>query len=176
MKRLSYVLLAAWQGFWRNPVMSLASTLTVSLMLRLPGHTLRFGCELQRRRKLEHPFDRLGDARNPVRGDDDTDDMPLAVDESAAARTGGVGVIHDEQRIGTRPIHASYQAPSEGSSVQTATTFPPAQSNSKTLTPSGVTSRVPPDSASTRKSRRQCCAGRQYASHDRERYRSVHAR
>ncbi|OLC50516.1 MAG: ABC transporter permease [Chloroflexi bacterium] len=35
MKRLSYVLLAAWQGFWRNPVMSLASTLTVSLMLLL---------------------------------------------------------------------------------------------------------------------------------------------
>ena len=35
MKRLSYVLLAAWQGFWRNPVMSLASTFTVGLMLLL---------------------------------------------------------------------------------------------------------------------------------------------
>ena len=35
MKRVSYVLSAAWQGFWRNPVMSLASTFTVGLMLLL---------------------------------------------------------------------------------------------------------------------------------------------
>ena len=35
MTRLNYVLLAAWQGFWRNPVMSLASTFTVGLMLLL---------------------------------------------------------------------------------------------------------------------------------------------
>jgi cell division transport system permease protein len=35
MKRLSYVLTAAGQGFWRNPVMSLASTFTVTLMLLL---------------------------------------------------------------------------------------------------------------------------------------------
>jgi len=35
MKRVSYVLAAAWQGFWRNPVMSLASTFTVGLMLLL---------------------------------------------------------------------------------------------------------------------------------------------
>jgi cell division transport system permease protein len=35
MKRVSYVLGAAWQGFWRNPVMSLASTFTVGLMLLL---------------------------------------------------------------------------------------------------------------------------------------------
>ncbi|MEA2660563.1 MAG: cell division transport system permease protein [Chloroflexota bacterium] len=35
MRRLGYVLTAAWQGFWRNPVMSIAATLTVSLMLLL---------------------------------------------------------------------------------------------------------------------------------------------
>jgi cell division transport system permease protein len=35
MKRVSYVLASAWQGFWRNPVMSLASTFTVGLMLLL---------------------------------------------------------------------------------------------------------------------------------------------
>ncbi|GAC1700749.1 MAG: permease-like cell division protein FtsX [Candidatus Limnocylindrales bacterium] len=35
MKRIAYVAGAAWEGFWRNPVMSIASTLTVSLMLLL---------------------------------------------------------------------------------------------------------------------------------------------
>jgi cell division transport system permease protein len=35
MSRVGYVLVAAWQGFWRNPVMSVAATLTVSLMLLL---------------------------------------------------------------------------------------------------------------------------------------------
>jgi cell division transport system permease protein len=35
MKRLEYVLAAAVQGFWRNPVMSLASTFTIGLMLLL---------------------------------------------------------------------------------------------------------------------------------------------
>ena len=35
MKRIGYVAGAAWEGFWRNPVMSIASTLTVSLMLLL---------------------------------------------------------------------------------------------------------------------------------------------
>jgi cell division transport system permease protein len=35
MTRASYVVTAAWQGFWRNPVMSLASTFTVGLMLLL---------------------------------------------------------------------------------------------------------------------------------------------
>ena len=35
MKRAEYVLTAAVQGFWRNPVMSLASTLTIGLMLLL---------------------------------------------------------------------------------------------------------------------------------------------
>jgi cell division transport system permease protein len=35
MTRISYVALAAAQGFWRNPVMSLASTFTVGLMLLL---------------------------------------------------------------------------------------------------------------------------------------------
>jgi cell division protein FtsX len=35
MTRVVYVLSAAWQGFSRNPVMSLASTLTVALMLLL---------------------------------------------------------------------------------------------------------------------------------------------
>ena len=35
MTRVTYVLVAAGQGFWRNPVMSLASTLTVTLMLLL---------------------------------------------------------------------------------------------------------------------------------------------
>jgi cell division transport system permease protein len=35
MKRVAYVLSAAGQGFWRNPVMSLASTFTVTLMLLL---------------------------------------------------------------------------------------------------------------------------------------------
>lgn len=35
MTRLTYVLTAAWQGFWRNPVMSVASMLTVALMLLL---------------------------------------------------------------------------------------------------------------------------------------------
>jgi cell division transport system permease protein len=35
MTRFTYVLTAAWQGFWRNPVMSVASTLTVALMLLL---------------------------------------------------------------------------------------------------------------------------------------------
>ena len=35
MKRVAYVFGAAWQGFWRNPVMSLASTFTVGLMLLL---------------------------------------------------------------------------------------------------------------------------------------------
>ena len=49
-----------------------------------------------------------------------------------------------------RPIHASYHALSDGSSVQTAATLPPAQPNSNTFTPSGCTSRVAPDSASTR--------------------------
>jgi cell division transport system permease protein len=35
MRRLEYVVAAAAQGFWRNPVMSLASTFTVGLMLLL---------------------------------------------------------------------------------------------------------------------------------------------
>jgi cell division transport system permease protein len=35
MRRIGYVLSAAWQGFWRNPVMSIAATLTVALMLML---------------------------------------------------------------------------------------------------------------------------------------------
>ena len=35
MRRIGYVLSAAGQGFWRNPVMSLASTFTVTLMLLL---------------------------------------------------------------------------------------------------------------------------------------------
>lgn len=35
MTRLTYVLTASWQGFWRNPVMSMASTFTVALMLLL---------------------------------------------------------------------------------------------------------------------------------------------
>ncbi|MEX2045697.1 MAG: permease-like cell division protein FtsX [Chloroflexota bacterium] len=35
MRRVGYVLGAAGQGFWRNPVMSLASTFTVTLMLLL---------------------------------------------------------------------------------------------------------------------------------------------
>ena len=35
MRRIGYVVVAAWQGFWRNPVMSIAATLTVSLMLLL---------------------------------------------------------------------------------------------------------------------------------------------
>ncbi|HEV8535732.1 MAG TPA: permease-like cell division protein FtsX [Candidatus Limnocylindria bacterium] len=35
MKRVEYVLASAAQGFWRNPVMSLASTFTVGLMLLL---------------------------------------------------------------------------------------------------------------------------------------------
>ena len=35
MRRIAYVLGAAWQGFWRNPVMSIAATLTVALMLVL---------------------------------------------------------------------------------------------------------------------------------------------
>ena len=35
MSRIGYVLSAAWQGFWRNPVMSVASTLTVAVMLLL---------------------------------------------------------------------------------------------------------------------------------------------
>ena len=35
MRRVGYVLSAAGQGFWRNPVMSLASTFTVTLMLVL---------------------------------------------------------------------------------------------------------------------------------------------
>ncbi|MGH2499144.1 MAG: permease-like cell division protein FtsX [Candidatus Limnocylindria bacterium] len=35
MRRLAYVGGAAWEGFWRNPVMSLASTFTVALMLLL---------------------------------------------------------------------------------------------------------------------------------------------
>ena len=59
-----------------------------------------------------------------------------------------------------RPSQASYQALSEGSSLQTAATFPPAQPSSKTLTLSGVTSRVSPVAASTSQSRRQNFAGR----------------
>jgi cell division transport system permease protein len=35
MRRIGYVFAAAWQGFWRNPAMSIAATLTVSLMLLL---------------------------------------------------------------------------------------------------------------------------------------------
>ncbi len=35
MRRAAYVVSAAGQGFWRNPVMSLASTFTVTLMLLL---------------------------------------------------------------------------------------------------------------------------------------------
>lgn len=35
MRRLAYVGTAAWQGFWRNPAMSIASMLTVALMLVL---------------------------------------------------------------------------------------------------------------------------------------------
>jgi cell division transport system permease protein len=35
MNRTTYIVAAAWQGFWRNPVMSLASTFTVGLMLLL---------------------------------------------------------------------------------------------------------------------------------------------
>jgi cell division transport system permease protein len=35
MNRFTYVISAAWQGFWRNPVMCVASTFTVALMLLL---------------------------------------------------------------------------------------------------------------------------------------------
>lgn len=35
MTRLAYVFSSSWQGFWRNPVMSMASTFTVALMLLL---------------------------------------------------------------------------------------------------------------------------------------------
>jgi cell division transport system permease protein len=35
MRRIGYVATTAWQGFWRNPVMSVAATLTVALMLLL---------------------------------------------------------------------------------------------------------------------------------------------
>jgi cell division transport system permease protein len=35
VSRIAYIGGAAWQGFWRNPAMSVASTLTVSLMLLL---------------------------------------------------------------------------------------------------------------------------------------------
>ena len=35
MRRIGYVMVSAWQGFWRNPVMSIAATLTVALMLLL---------------------------------------------------------------------------------------------------------------------------------------------
>ena len=35
MRRVDYIVGAAWQGFWRNPAMSVASTFTVSLMLLL---------------------------------------------------------------------------------------------------------------------------------------------
>ncbi|MDP9266672.1 MAG: ABC transporter permease [Chloroflexota bacterium] len=35
MTRIGYIFVSAWQGFWRNPVMSIASTLTVALMLLL---------------------------------------------------------------------------------------------------------------------------------------------
>jgi cell division transport system permease protein len=35
VRRLEYIVVAAAQGFWRNPVMSLASTFTVGLMLLL---------------------------------------------------------------------------------------------------------------------------------------------
>jgi len=35
MTRIAYVFTAAWQGFSRNPVMSIASTLTIALMLML---------------------------------------------------------------------------------------------------------------------------------------------
>lgn len=35
MRRLAFVVAAAWQGLWRNPAMSVASTLTVALMLVL---------------------------------------------------------------------------------------------------------------------------------------------
>ncbi|MBA3375483.1 MAG: ABC transporter permease [Actinobacteria bacterium] len=35
MRRIGYIVSAAWQGFWRNPVMSVASTLTVAVMLLL---------------------------------------------------------------------------------------------------------------------------------------------
>src|SRR5262249_28314790 len=48
------------------------------------------------------------------------------------------------------PIQASYQALSDGSSVQTAATLPPAQPTSKTLIPGGPTSVVAPEPASTR--------------------------
>lgn len=33
--KIGYVVASAWQGFWRNPVMSVASTLTVAVMLLL---------------------------------------------------------------------------------------------------------------------------------------------
>ena len=35
MRRLEYIGTTAAQGFWRNPVMSLASTFTIGLMLLL---------------------------------------------------------------------------------------------------------------------------------------------
>ena len=35
MRRIAYIAGAAWEGFWRNPVMSIAATLTVALMLVL---------------------------------------------------------------------------------------------------------------------------------------------
>lgn len=35
MRRIAYIVAAAWQGFWRNPAMSVASTLTVAVMLLL---------------------------------------------------------------------------------------------------------------------------------------------
>src|SRR3989475_11109314 len=40
MRRLEYIGTTAAQGFWRNPVMSLASTFTVGLMLLLFGFFL----------------------------------------------------------------------------------------------------------------------------------------
>ncbi len=37
LRRAAYALTTAWQGFWRNPAMSVASTLTVAGMLLLSG-------------------------------------------------------------------------------------------------------------------------------------------
>ena len=55
-----------------------------------------------------------------------------------------------QKQAKAQQLQASYQADSDGSSVQTATASSPAQSNSKTLTPGGLTSWNSPLRASTR--------------------------
>src|SRR4051812_40701394 len=71
--------------------------------------TVRRG-QRRRRRKLEHAVDRFGEPRHARRSNDDADHATIRVDERATARTGWIGMVQHQQRIGADALLPTDQA------------------------------------------------------------------